>query len=229
MKAVVLAAARARGMAPLPPARRLAFVCWFGMEPRAFARRRAVDPALVRARRRRGWRSAAGGLALLGAARAIGEPWAVPLLLVALSMLVHFGLFTLLAARLGARGYAVPLLFDAPWRARTPQELWTRRWNRGFAEMTALAVHRPLRRRLGAGLATWLSFVASGLLHEVAISLPVRAGYGLPTLYFALQGWVAVRHREGSGRGLVLAALLLPLPVLFHPWFVRGIAVPLLE
>jgi alginate O-acetyltransferase complex protein AlgI len=54
--------------------------------------------------------------------------------------------------------------------------------------MTAMAVHRPLQRRLGRGPALLGSFLVSGLLHEVAISLPVRAGWGLPKLYFLLQG-----------------------------------------
>jgi alginate O-acetyltransferase complex protein AlgI len=230
MKAVVLAAARAEGLPPLPPERWLLFTFgWFGMDPRAFARRRASDPALARSLLRRGLRNAAAGALLLALARAIGQPWAAPVLMAALSLGVHFGLFTLLAAVWRARGFPVRLLFDAPWRARSPQEFWTRRWNRGFAEMTALAVLRPLQRRLGRRWALWLSFVASGVLHEVAISLPVRAGWGGPTSYFALQGLVALRRGGAPGRWLTLGAVLLPLPILFHPWFVAGVVVPMLR
>jgi alginate O-acetyltransferase complex protein AlgI len=229
MKLVVLAAARAEGTV-LPTTRRLLFTfCWFGMNPRAFAHRGAPDPATARSLLRRGLRNAAAGALLLAVARAIAEPWAAPLLMVALSLGVHFGLFTGLTALFRARGFPVRLLFDAPARARSPQEFWARRWNRGFAEMTALAVHRPLQRRLGRGRALLLSFLVSGFLHEIAISLPVRAGYGLPTLYFVLQGLVA-RWRGGApGRWLTLGAVVLPLPLLFHPWFVEGVVVPLLQ
>jgi alginate O-acetyltransferase complex protein AlgI len=229
MKAVVLAAARAAGLPALPPARCLLFTCcWFGMDPRAFARRRRPDAPLVRALLGRGLRNAAAGAVLLLGARAIGQAWAAPLLMVALSLCVHFGLFTLLAALFRACGFPVRLLFDAPWRASSPREFWTRRWNRGFAEMTALAVHRPLQRRLGRDRALLVSFLVSGLLHEIAISLPVRAGWGLPTLYFALQGLVACWRGGEPGRALTLATVVLPLPLLFHPWFIDGVVVPLL-
>ena len=54
--------------------------------------------------------------------------------------------------------------------------------------MTAIAIYQPLVRRAGRRAALAASFLGSGLLHELAISVPVRAGYGLPTAYFALHG-----------------------------------------
>jgi len=58
--------------------------------------------------------------------------------------------------------------------------------------MMALCVQRPLARTVGRRRALLAAFGLSGLLHEVAISLPVQAGFGLPTAYFVLQDcWCA--------------------------------------
>jgi hypothetical protein len=108
------------------------------------------------------------------------------LLLLGLSLVLHFGLFNLLAGlwrRLGADCHA---LFRAPLKSASLSEFWGRRWNLAFSEMTALAVFRPLRGIVGRQPATMAAFLFSGFLHELAISLPARAGYGLPLLYFAL-------------------------------------------
>ena len=228
MKVVVYRAARADGAPRLPPARWACYLVWFGMNPRAFARRSAHPRDGVRRLAGRGLRNALLGAAAIFAARSLATTWATPLLMVGLSLVVHFGLFTLLAALLRARGFAVPLLFDAPWRARSAAEFWAVRWNRGFAEMTAIAVQRPLARRMGRDRALLVSFLVSGLLHEVAISAPVDAGYGLPTAYFVLQGLVQRRQADRPSRLSTLVAIALPLPLVFHPWFVAGVVVPLL-
>jgi alginate O-acetyltransferase complex protein AlgI len=85
------------------------------------------------------------------------------------------------------------------------------------------------------------AFLASGLLHEIAISLPVGAGFGLPLSYFALHGalMLAERRLEESGRPLsrhkwlgrawTLFWLVAPLPILFHRPFLEGVVWPLLE
>jgi alginate O-acetyltransferase complex protein AlgI len=93
--------------------------------------------------------------------------------------------------------------------------------------MMAIAVDRPLRPRLGRDGARLAAFFVSGLLHELAISVPVNAGYGLPMLYFALQGVLVTIERKPS-RLRTLASLVIPLPLLFHPWFVRGVIWPML-
>jgi len=85
-----------------------------------------------------------------------------------------------------------------------------------------------------------LVFVVSGLIHDLVISLPARGGYGLPTLYFLLQGaGVTVeRSRFGKrlglgqgGRGWCFMMMFLTVPVfgLFHPWFVLRVILPFMQ
>ncbi len=106
--------------------------------------------------------------------------------------------------------------------------------------MTAIALYQPLVRVAGRGPALAASFVGSGLLHELAISVPVRAGYGLPMAYFTLHGVLmtvetrlARSHRPIDrvpwiGRVWTLAWLLVPLPILFHRPFLAGVVWPLI-
>lgn len=162
------------------------------------------------------------------------------LLLPGLSLMLHFGLFHMLAGLWRRRGGDCHALFRAPLKSTSLSEFWGRRWNLAFSEMTALAVFRPLRGVVGPRAATLAAFLFSGLLHELAISVPARAGYGLPLLYFALQA--AAMELEGalSRRGLpvdsvrwvgrlwTLAWLVLPLPILFHLPFLRGCVWPLI-
>ena len=65
---------------------------------------------------------------------------------------------------------------------------WGKRWNLGFRQLAHELIFRPLYRTLGPETAGFLVFTASGLIHDLVISLPARGGYGLPTLYFLIQG-----------------------------------------
>jgi Membrane bound O-acyl transferase family len=167
---------------------------------------------------------------------------ATVLLLPGLSLMLHFGIFNILAGLWRLAGVDARPLFRAPLGALSLGDFWSRRWNLAFSEMTALAVYRPLSRRshLGRKAATAAAFLASGLLHELAISVPVLAGFGLPSLYFLLHGMlVLVEGRlEKAGRPVtawgwwahvwVLGWLALPAPLLFHPPFLRGVVWPLI-
>jgi alginate O-acetyltransferase complex protein AlgI len=151
--------------------------------------------------------------------------------------MLHFGLCHLLAGAWRLAGVAAQPLFRAPLQAESLGEFWARRWNLGFSEMTTVAVYRPLGARLGRTPALAASFALSGLLHELAISVPVRAGFGLPLLYFLLHGVLVLVERtlaksghplEGwVGRAWTLAWLVLPLPLLFHRPFLAGVVWPL--
>ena len=89
-------------------------------------------------------------------------PWAVPVLMVGLSLVVHFGVLTFAAALLQGLGFRARVLFDAPLTSRSLQEFWAQRWNRGFAEMTALCVQRPLARfSIEESLRRWKQVLAT--------------------------------------------------------------------
>lgn len=246
LKAVVLVESRRDGEPPLSPVRWLCFAAlWLGMRPAVFARRngktRADAGSLLR--RALGWLLL--GLACLAAARWLwSAAFATHLvatlcLLAGLSMVLHFGLINLLVAWWRRWGFDCRPLMRTPLAARSLGEFWSRRWNLAFSEMAALSIFRPLAGLVGRKTAVFAGFLASGVLHELAISVPVGAGYGLPTLYFALHGLLVLGEKglEHSGWSIAHAGwlahlwtlgwLLLPLPLLFHPWFLDGVAWPL--
>jgi alginate O-acetyltransferase complex protein AlgI len=132
-----------------------------------------------------------------------------------------------------AAGFPVKPLFRNPFGAATPAEFWAKRWNLGYSHMMSLAVGRPLVPWLGKHGSVFAVFVISGLLHELAITLPVRAGYGWPTFYFALHGlWVMApldRLPALPGRLVTAASVILPLPLLFPAAFRREVLMPLME
>jgi len=218
----------------LPPRQWLAFVGWFGMRPGIFTT--LGSPALpgAGALAADGLRSIAIGAMLLVTATAAAPHFrwlATALALPALSLMLHFGLFDLCAAFWRRQGVACDELFRHPLRSKSLAEFWSRRWNVGYSEMIAVVVHRPLREKLGGEAALLGSFLASGLLHELAISVPAGAGFGLPTTYFLLHGFLVALERRmprAPGRLWTLFWLIAPLPLLFPPAFIRGIVWPLI-
>lgn len=230
MKLVTLAVARVR----LAPAQLLAFFAWGGMRPALFTSLGSAPRPGARTLAMRGARNAAAGVALFVLARLVvtrSEPIAIGMAMIALSLIVHFGVFDLVAAFWRTRGVATDALFRAPLASRSLSEFWSRRWNIGYSEMIAIVVHRPIRDRFGPNTALAASFLASGLLHELAITVPIGAAYGLPTLYFALHGLgVALERRmpAAPGRVWVFLWLVLPLPLCFPPAFLRAVIAPLL-
>jgi alginate O-acetyltransferase complex protein AlgI len=177
----------------------------------------------------------------IGAASSSIRLWIVTLLLLpGLSLLMHYGLFNILAGFWRGVGAETHALFRNPLKSTSLSEFWGRRWNLAFSEMTALVVFRPLRNVVGPRTATMAVFLFSGLLHELAISVPVQAGYGLPFLYFLLHAFamqiehdLAKRgHRIDAvpwrGRLWTIAWLFIPLPMLFHRPFLEGCVWPLI-
>lgn len=161
-------------------------------------------------------------------------------LLPGISLIAHFGLFNIVAGIWRQQGAKCRPLFRAPLLSRSLTEFWSQRWNMAFSEMTAIGVFRPLKGRIGPGPATVVAFLFSGLLHELAISVPVKAGFGLPLLYFTMHA-VAMfieRRMERAGRPIhrkvwlgrlwTTGWLVIPLPILFHPAFLRGCVWPLI-
>jgi alginate O-acetyltransferase complex protein AlgI len=243
IKSVVLVRSRNLVPQPLRIDRWLTFIIlWPGMRPELFISRQyqaltGVRPLLIR-----GTAMTLVGIAVLAAAHGT---WmevhslllSTTLALVGISLLLHFGFLVLLTGVLRAVGADVTPLFVAPLMSSSLREFWGKRWNIAFTEMTSRIVFRPMAGRIGASAALALAFLFSGLLHELAISVPVGAGYGLPLLYFVVHGTVMIIERRREQRGLrfgklaghiwVISWLVLPLPLLFHPWFLSATVWPL--
>ncbi len=162
----------------------------------------------------------------------------VPLLMVGFSLILHFGLCNLLAGGWRRFGVHANTLFRAPLYSQNLSEFWARRWNLAFSEMTSIAVYRPLASKFGRGGALLSAFLVSGLLHEMAITLPVRAGLGLPLLYFAIHGILVSVERVLASRQLRIHGcwgrvwtvfwVVAPLPILFHQQFLNRVVLPII-
>jgi len=80
-----------------------------------------------------------------------------------------------------------------------------------------------------------LAFIFSGLLHELALSVPVNHGYGLPLLYFIIQGLLILAEKALASRKVMFLKnnmvahawvffwLVAPAPLLFHTQFIKQI------
>lgn len=254
MKAVVAVEARHAGGPRLGPLAWFAWAsAWPGMDPSLFAhpgRSAAPEPPADHRDRRsavsfllRGAVRLAIGAGLLVAAHLVwgathSYVLATILALPGVSLVLHFGLFNLAAGFWRALGVPTYTLFPAPLTSTSLGEFWGRRWNLPFTEMIQRAVYRPLSPVLGRQVAASVGFFCSGLLHECAISVSVMEGFGWPMLYFVLHGLLVVAERSTrlgawlaahpwSGRAWTLLWLALPMPILFHPPFLKGVVWPL--
>jgi hypothetical protein len=245
LKAVVSVEERIASGVALSPLRWLAFAAaWPGMRPSLFAGLGTRSlPGGLRLMAGGAVRLVAGVLLFLAARYAWAEGRAIvatALALPGLSLILHFGIFNILAGGWRLLGARCDALFRAPLRSRSLTEFWGRRWNLAFSEMTALGIYRPLEPRVGRPAAMAAAFLASGLLHEIAISLPVNRGFGLPLSYFALHGLLrlaelgleraghSISRHAWIGRAWTLFWLALPLPILFHRPFLATVVWPLL-
>jgi len=155
-------------------------------------------------------------------------------------LMLHFGLFRVLTGFWRSRGYDVRPIMNAPLAATSVSDFWGRRWNTAFRDLTARCIFRPTARRYGSATATWASFLFSGIVHDVVISLPAGAGYGQPTLYFLLQALAVQFERSGLAeryllrrpimrRAFAFVAILAPVNLLFHAPFRQDVVIPFME
>jgi hypothetical protein len=158
--------------------------------------------------------------------------------MVGLILFLHFGSFHLLALAWRRKNVDVQPLMGEPLRASSLVEFWGRRWNAAFHALARDVVFWPLARRFGAKPAAMAVFLASGLIHDLVISLPAGGGFGLPTAYFLLQGVATLFERSSLGRAaglghgwrgrtFTLAIAALPVFWLFHPPFVHHVILPM--
>lgn len=160
------------------------------------------------------------------------------LALLGLSMLLHFGLFNILVGLLRFFGVRCTTLFNSPGSSRSLQEFWSKRWNLAFSELTTISIYRPIASISSRRKAIWVSFISSGIFHEMAISFPAHGGYGLPTLYFVIHG-IGIELEnvffKNSKKLVILHKLwtilfiVLPLPLLFHSYFINRIVLPFIR
>lgn len=218
-------------------------LAWPGMDAYAFLLQPPLRPPTARA-----WLVGAVNLVVgcavlwgVGPRVSMGDLATGWLGMLGLGLVFHFGGLRLLSLAWRSRGVRARPLFDRPHRARSLDELWSERWNLAVHDLARRYVLRPLAPRIGTRPAVAAIFLISGLLHELLMSVPAGGGYGLPTLYFALQLIGTASERTAAGRRLGLggggprariwtfAVALAPVPLLFHPWFVGDIVVPFLE
>jgi hypothetical protein len=233
---------KVREHVPHNPGRSFAYLlAWPGMDAEIFLDRRQT----VSESHPRDWawallKTAFGVFLLWGLARRFPESQTLTrgwVGLLGLIFLLHFGGFHLIALFWQAQGVAAQPIMSRPLLSKNLSEFWGKRWNLGFRQLTYDLIFHPLYKRIGVTAASLLVFVASGFIHDLVISLPARAGYGLPTAYFVLQalGITLERSRFGKRSGLqqgitgwlfMLVITAAPAFWLFHPPFVTRIIVP---
>jgi hypothetical protein len=236
-----------RRLAPLRPpiARSLAYLLlWPGMDAPRFLSGVKPDRYPTSGEWLRAIRNVAGGAAILWFVGWHFMPWQSWLVgwagLVGIGLVLHFGLLHLLSLAWRRAGVDAQPIMQRPASTMSLADFWGRRWNTAFRDLAHQLVYRPLARQWGARRAMAAVFLFSGLLHDLAISVPARAGYGLPTLYFLLQAAGVEFERSGLGRrwhlrggvrGWLFASVLVlaPAALLFHPPFIRHVVIPFLR
>jgi hypothetical protein len=241
-KAVTVARLVANGTWPAR-GRLMAYVfLWPGLNARAFCFRRVTTPVTGREVAAAVVKTATGAALIYVATQLVNTHWLVGgwIGMIGVVLLLHFGIFELLAVFWRARGVNARPLMRAPMRATSISKLWSGRWNTAFSELMQQEVFGPLARRYGATAGLVGGFAISGLLHELVITAPAGGGYGWPTFYFGLQCAAVMAERSqagarmGLGRGFVgwLFVFLvagLPAVMLFPPVFVANVIVPMLR
>ena len=225
------------------------YTVWWGLKPSEFFERHPTGPIerseLVFA----GLKCVVGVLLLTlvvpsvlnhsgqSAGREIVGGW---LGMVGIVFCMHFGYSHITAVVLRARGRLVTPIMNRPVVASSVSEFWGKRWNLAFRDYAHVTLFMPLARKWGAAIGAIAGFVFSGVIHELAISLPARGGYGWPMLYFLIQGLGVLGERRfakwgwwkpGSvaSRCWAIAVVALPVPLLFHQAFVTKVIVPIVR
>jgi len=198
-------------------------LCWFGMDPQSFRKRkkglRWKDDVV--------WGIVLMVVGILGA-------WLVwytgnrqiLLMFVPMSLGFHFGALRVLKGIHRMLGFPVRTLFPNVLKTTGIADFWSRRWNVGYSQMMQRIVGRPLGEKAGKRWGVMGVFLVSGLFHEVAITVPVIAGFGLPTVYFLCHGLLVVLEMKTGrslGRVVALLAVAVPLGILFPPEFQREV------
>jgi hypothetical protein len=192
---------------------------WFGMDPGTF---RFKNPNLR-------WKEdiAIGAIltfnGLVGSWLVANLGWNhIVIMFIPLSIGFHFGVLRILKGTLRYYGFPVRTLFPNPLATHGIADFWSRRWNVGYSQMMQRIVGRPVEAIAGKSAGVMAVFICSGLLHEIAITLPVMSGFGLPTLYFTFHGLLTLLEKKWNrplGKIPTLICVILPLGWLFPETF----------
>jgi hypothetical protein len=227
-----------------PRRRLLAYaLLWPGMDAHAFCGNTAVPKPAFRE-----WFDALARIVVGTAVTWFGARNALPahpllagwLGMLGVVLVLHFGFLHLISIIWRRAGIDAEPLMKAPFAATSLSRLWGERWNTAFSVLIHDNVFKPAAALVGPRAALISVFLVSGLLHDVVISVPARGGYGLPTLYFLLQGAALLFERNRTAkrlglsagfRGWCFVALMAGVPVflLFHPVFIRTVILPMLR
>jgi hypothetical protein len=128
------------------------FFLWPGMDPEPFGS--PALPGIADAGRWvRGARNIAAGTALVCSAVYLSHGnqslWVGWLGMIGTVLLLHFGIFDLLAVAWNKAGVRVKPVMQAPIRATSVGDFWGRRWNTAFNDLAFGLVFRPLVRVFG--------------------------------------------------------------------------------
>jgi hypothetical protein len=157
-----------------------------------------------------------------------------------LILILHFGIFDLLSLVWRSAGISAQPIMQHPLQSKSLSEFWGKRWNLGFRQLSHDWIFAPARKHFGIAIATLAAFAASGLIHDLVISVPARAGFGLPTAYFLAQGIGVLIERSSLGvkfglshgaTGWLWMVVFTAAPAyfLFHPWFAMRVMLPFLR
>jgi hypothetical protein len=206
---------------------------WPGMDAKSFL----TSPGRLATVRE--WMFAFGkmafGLLVLCFTIAVIDQWPAELAgwigMVGIIFILHFGLFHILSCLWRQCGCDARPIMNWPILSTSLAEFWGKRWNLAFRDLTHEFLFRPATKRLSIVGATTVGFLGSGLIHELAITVPAGGGYGGPTAYFLIQlvGLLVERSRFGKpirGRAFTWLCLIGPAYWLFPPAFTTGIVVP---
>jgi predicted DCC family thiol-disulfide oxidoreductase YuxK len=182
-----------------------------------------------------------GTLLIFAVARRVTEPLLAGWIgMVGMILILHFGVFEFFSIGWRALRVDAAPIMNRPLRSTSVSEFWGRRWNAAFNDLAARLVFRPVARHTTLVAATLIAFAVSGLIHELVISLPAGAGFGLPTAYFLVQGLGVLAERSPAGKrlhlstgivGWVFTIIVVASPAfwLFHPPFVRQVIIPFMR
>jgi hypothetical protein len=218
--------------------------CWVGMDGVAFFDRRVNVPKPSGAEWLLAFLKTALGLVLFFLIARLFYPQhtltAGYIGLAGFLLFTFFGTFHILSLYWRRRGVnAVPMM-NSPLLTTSLSDFWSSRWNLAFRDIARAFVFRPVSRRWGVVYAVIAAFVFSGILHELLISLPAGAWYGLPTLFFLIQAGGIFIEKSGFGvkaginrgrRGSIFAAafILVPAVLLFHPPSIENCMLPFMK